>query len=559
MKVYQYGLRRPIVNADRVRACIFAGHKFYNDLTASNRQTRSNLRDLEIRSGLTPALSAMEQCKAKELDAASAIAKYRSTTRSREVPPEMKKSLLEAKKATKLARARLGELRKRLRENAEVLAKKAEIQLQGNTASREVRAKSPLAEGGDLSGGWGTLALVSDAVLDASKDTPLFQDGHPKDPRFHSWRGDGSIGVQVHQKGASKQGLTVAEFTSPNDWAYISEGDRPNRKLLHLRVGSSPNGTPIMATWPMVMHRPLPPDAVIRRIGVYRRHVGPKDEWTVSITVKATDQSEPPKGGHVAVDLGWHMTAAGIRVAYTLDDQGRSEELIFEPRRFKEAERLQGIRTDNFNAAREALANYLNTAEHSWLHEECETLPSWRSPVRLAKVVRKWRTQRVPGDTAAYEAAEAWRYHDYHMWAWETGLRKKAERYTKDMYRVFARRLADLYEFASVPDTDFARLRVSDDEQWVTDIRQWSAVGTLREYIMAAFRDRVTKRSAIPKCPACGAETFGRQTIFCSKCPTEEDRDYAVAIGMLNDAGIDTQEIVHNRKRFQESMRSAAE
>ena len=50
--------------------------------------------------------------------------------------------------------------------------------------------------------------------------------------------------------------------------------------------------------------------------------------------------------------------------------------------------------------------------------------------------------QHRRGEHEAYTALETWRYHDNHLWRWESDQRKKTERMRQDTYRVFAAKLA---------------------------------------------------------------------------------------------------------------------
>src|SRR4029077_13309836 len=191
-----------------------------------------------------------------------------------------------------------------------------------------------------------------------------------------------------------------------------------SRTTLRLRVGSDESKRPIFAVWPMRMHRPLPPNSLIKTASVKREKIGPRDRWTLQITVDMTETKivapKPTIGGAVAIDIGWRLlkmqtdtqtqsempTAStdvtavsdedsrpadgsdnpswqpqdALRVASYGDDSGNQGELRLDARllsALKYADRLRGIRDTAFGVALQQLVSFLRVARDlpPWLKE----------------------------------------------------------------------------------------------------------------------------------------------------------------------------------------------
>src|SRR5262249_40129608 len=110
------------------------------------------------------------------------------------------------------------------------------------------------------------------------------------------------------------------------------EGRRTSmRTTLRMRIASGETGRePVWATWPMMMHRPIPKSAVIKSAVVALEKAGPRESWYVYITV---DETLVPKrracgAGRVAVAFGWRVRPDGaIRVAMVADGVHAEEEV----------------------------------------------------------------------------------------------------------------------------------------------------------------------------------------------------------------------------------------
>lgn len=710
--VYRYGLLPPTENAATVREQMRLAHKYQNDLVAIERHRReswSRMRERYV-PGLAEAEEALAKWDAELKRIRDLTPKKRKDTysktrqKTREMPsPENKAAERAAAAQRKAARETLKPLKAAFAEMIGPASREYERRriercsdpdpTKDNPDRRKAkpavivgqqipRLRAEMLAEAEWHSAWkesvaldveadakwdavkascgvysGTQALVVDAVVQA------IGDAMPGLPNFQRWCGEGSVGVQVHQKGQKPKGskdvpMTVPEFLNgtgnAKNWLHSTargvetrpphsnpsveaarrrnaerranskRGNTRELRDLHVRVDSTDSGEPVMATFPMVMHRPLPPNAIIKRVVVQCRKIGPREEWYCCLTV-ATEgllrDPAPTCGGAVAVEIGWRtvpldphpkrpgVPRVGVQVARYLTTGGRAEPLVIDLTGLRKADELRSIREKNFNEARAALVDWLreNTVPE-WMRaltvKRGSDLPSeaqaiayleqWKSQGRLAglclrmaaegfggdaaayaKLREHLRSTRHRGDTAAVEAVnvwraetglfdgeagamaarmETWRYHDNHLWRWESDQRKKTERMRQDTYRVFAAKLASEHprllvsdavysEMARRPDVDGERTNETAERN-----RQGSAPGALREALVAAFKARggeVMKVSAAglsTTCPDCGScdpgqrDNVGRMC-RCVACQAEHDIDDTALLNMLRLGG----------------------
>lgn len=584
--VYKYGLLPPVSEAEYVRDQMMLAHRYKNRLIEIERERREGSREVERAAGDVEALRLEKEQAQKDVDdAVLGVKSARAAGRRRAETDAMRERLKLARDRLKLARSRWAEARKTAREDPAIIEKRKSLWQRASERTREARAGNGLH--------WGTGAIIDQAVEAASK-MPLYALGEPADPRFKRWTGEGSVGVQVHQKGATKTGLSVSEATTGSgdarSWLRIERAESPrgvvadskrSRKRmyarLHVRLGTREDGSPLMACWPMVMHRPLPSGAIVKRVSVSVRRVGPREEWSCELTISCEQTKEgAPKGsGVVAVDFGWLATPDGLRVATWVDERGCSEQLVLTGRDHEgllKPDELRSGRDKDFNKALARLVEHLRErGMPTWMRaltvrkgerepterQAIAYLSGWRSPARLASLCRRWRELREAGDAAAFEALEAWRYHDFHLWSWQESQRRSSIRRRLDIYRNFAADLAKRYERVVVGDVDYADLArrpVASDDVVIDAAalnRKNASPGTLRLALKQAFLSRggeyseVDCRGLSTMCPGCGSSDPGQRVdrehmIACFSCREyTPDLDTVMCLNLLRRAGRD--------------------
>lgn len=452
IRVYRYGLTPPTHNAELVRAQMRAGHDYRNTLTEIERGRRAAMR--EAMSSYADVAELERAVSAVEMDLERAIrvvSKERAKTRSRSETAEQRQAVAAARAAKKEAVGRLRERRMQLREDAELKARIDRIDELANELKRSARAATDAY--------WGTYLLAEDAVSKAAK-APLYDGAEPNDPRFRRWDGTGSIGVQI------QHGMTRAELLSCEDTRMqIAESPRGRHdvyRVLRVRVGSD-GRAPVWAEWGLKMHRPIPDDGRIKNASVVLRRVATREEWYVTITVDEAEREPTCGHGAVAMNLGWRKMGDECRVAMCVDESGAVRELRLPSviaTGIARADEIRGTRDTEFARALASLLAWIDSSETipACLAKARETLPQWKSEARLASLVRRWRDERVDGDGAAFDAAEAWRKQDVHLWQWEAEQRRRSELHRREVYRCWAAEMAQTYSTIVLDDVDLSEL-----------------------------------------------------------------------------------------------------
>lgn len=557
IRVYRYGLLAPTAQVQRVNEQMRLAHAYYNNLVMLQRGLRNAMRAAETEHGNVKELQAkVAEAKLAYDGARADIRKQRSATRSRSETDEQKKRVFELKDVLIGARLALKEVRFKIRESGDLVQERDRLSEMANAMKRNMREHSGVY--------WGTYFLI-EAAVDAAAKMPLWDGITPQDPHFRRWSGEGRIGVQYSPPTTPEKvfgGDTRLQIDPVDERAWWSkirgERRRFNRTVLRLRVGSAGSGNrePIFASFPMKMHRPFPKDSFIRGATVHRRMIGPREDWSVTITVETPEGWRAEKGGEgaVAVDLGWRVIDDGIRVAIASDGQELNVS-AWDMGGLAKADSLRSIRDSNFNLARERLVRQLagegetmissdqpspgepgtsstittspavaGTVGPPWFAAATRTLSLWRSPARLAALCIRWRDNRFAGDEAAYEALRRWESDDDHLWRWETSQRKKTHRRRRDQYSNFAARLARQYETLVLERFDLRKIATRKDErenEAARSNRHAVAVSELRAVLTNAFEARGGRVVLVEA---------AYSTLTCSKCQHVNKLDLASSI-----------------------------
>ncbi|MCL2779033.1 MAG: hypothetical protein FWD73_13610 [Polyangiaceae bacterium] len=562
IRVYRYGLLAPTMNGALVREQMRGANQYRNVLVEIECARRSALRTLLTDNGLRQLEEEVAAAEASVQTAVAAAREVRSSARSA-ASVTARHRVREARETRRRAVDALRARRREIRDSAAVQRAMSEINERAASLRRSARGLCGVY--------WGTYLLVEDADHRA-RAAALYDGALPNNPRCLRFFGSGRIGVQI-QRGipcavlfGSDARLRVAPV-DPGAWQSPERAERRrlSRTVLSLRIGSE-GRSPIWAQWPMTMHRPLPEGSIVKRatVSVHRR--GPREEWSVEITLEVPDDSfvgsranqANGTGSVVAIDIGWRAMGGELRVAAWAGSDGRSGELVLPESlvgAFVKVEELHSIRDQNFTAARQGLEAWLTgfAAIPDWLHDASDSIAEWRHPSRLAALAKKWKGLRFAGDEQAFEALEAWRYHDHHLWSWEASQRINALRARREIYRVFASRLVRTYASIILENFDFrstAESRLSDDVRTSSRgsrrDRQIAAVSELRAILQNASAGRSVgiemldatgaADSADSACPPCSSKEFdtaGQLHGACDPCDSVWDSHENAARGLL--------------------------
>lgn len=561
-RVYKFGLLAPSTHATEVRELLFTAHRYRNQLTEIERERRKLIRDA-LGPGLHEAEVRAEEVEERCVAVSLEIKAHHAAARTRKTPEALtaRQKTLKAERKTALAAFRA--LKRDLYASPATQDALAGIKEMSSERARKARGESGLAPHA-----WGTYQRV-EAAADASRKMPLYDGIEPNDPRFHRYGGEGSFAIHLQNDNA----MAVEKLFKPNNWVRVDALDarvwipetprgerrRLSRTILRIRIGVDEQREPVFATFPMIMHREIPPGSVISWVVVQLRRTGPREEWTVSFTVSLPDAKPVPSAargrGAVAIDIGWRLVPGivpgtqDLRVCAHYGEDGKTGDLRLRARDLSGLgsfpDSIRANRDDSFNLARRMLSQWIaaETTIPDWLTRATRTLEDWRSPARLAKMVHEWRDARFPADAEIYLALEAWRYRDRHLWQYETGQRTGALRNRREIYRRFGAMLASRYETVVFEDFDLRRLARrpktfetdKNENETARTNRFLAATSELRGCILNAFASRggssakVNALDSTRICHSCGSvEVFDAAAFVvhaCSACGLVWDQD----------------------------------
>lgn len=572
-RIYTYGCLPTTEGADLVNEQFLLAHRYQNKLVEIERQRRASYRGLMAAYDTVSPLVAKLAGITEERDALrTAIKVARATARARTIVPDSTRARVqELLVAAKALRAEIREAKRVAAEDSLVAAELAVIEARAQEAQKAARAESGVY--------WGTYLLVERANDQARKS--------PTDPRFRRFDGRGRVGVQFQRTstpdGVDVLGIPVAIMFGDDTrmrigavpaeaWARRRGGpEHLTRTVVRIRIGTK-DRQPVWAAFPMILHRPLPADGVVKLAWIRRYNVSPyryetrpdhrAKPYRYELQVSVEAASFIPIGcagkGTAAIDIGWRtFHADGIRVAMIVDDQGREQEVrlpavILE--RLAHTDSIRATRDQEFNSIKLRLLAWLlaqpDSVEPTWHREQLQYLPQWRSPARLATAVWDWREHRVGGDEEIYPALEEWRKHERHLYQWEANKRVSALGHRKEVYRQLAHELSTRYATIVIEKFDLrrtARLAAPEEDPNAPKAsrhnRQSVALSELRNSLVQACRSRgvevveVNAKDSTMTCAACGAlDKFDAAVNLihaCSHCGEVWDQDVNAARNIL--------------------------
>ena len=251
-------------------------------------------------------------------------------------------------------------------------------------------------------------------------------------------------------------GLTVADLFGAthsqvavdvlpdNAWTHPSRGER--RRIQRTRLTATifvRSGERRTVTWPMIMHRPIPQDCLIKEVVVTRRKVGPSWRWQVTFTCTRFVEMPSERTATsqiVAVDLGWRRLPEGIRVATVLRNDNAPADFIILPAYildgFALIENLQSERATMKNNIVAWLKNldWTTAPEALTVHLPALQDARFTSAARIASLAIAWRSHQG-WNPEGCRRLERWRLDDKRLWLWEANQREKLLARRTDLYR----------------------------------------------------------------------------------------------------------------------------
>jgi hypothetical protein len=205
-----------------------------------------------------------------------------------------------------------------------------------------------------------------------------------------------------------------------------------------------------------------------------------------------------------------------------------------------------------------------------WLAESAQTIPYWRGPERLARLVTKWRDNRFPADavmderfeplrswlatmshreavrrqrvpqdlTCVFGIMDAWRKWDKHLGQWFAHVKRDVGVRRDQDFRIVAKQLRSEYAKCVLADINWAKLAEKEEsDEGIKLTREQrrmaraASPGKLTTCLKEAFTSDIVLVSAVDItaiCHACSeTHTFDRKELVtrCNHCGAEWDQD----------------------------------
>lgn len=551
--IYRYGLRRPDrKTSERLLDEMRLANRYYNALIEIMRRKGEAVQTARRR--LYPEYEALETRAAElsqQIESQRALIKAANAkARTRGENTGLKLEIAKLKGELTQVRAQLKEQRAALKDDPALRAAWDQCEAAANAEVKSAREARECS--------WGTGGEIEASVKQAT------QKSHGM-PRFRRWDGGGKFAVQI-QGGMSIEEAFGGEHTQLriDDLPHRDCIDRMPRShrmtRLHLRIGSDAERNPVWVSVPLIYHRPLPPDARIKRAYVSCRIVGKRPVWECGFVLARESgwaKDDQATDGDAGIDVGWRIVPEGLRVAYWVADDSAEGQVALSQEwldRWRQIDERQGARDRAFDAARDRLADWIDARGESlpdWLTGRLKdrdsgrrTLRLWRSPTRLWSLVAHWRDNRFDGDSEIYDWLLSWWREERREHDGIEGMRRRQQNQRDEVYRQFAVGLRRRYKTACIESTNWARMQraaAPEDESPDGAVRHYmrhAAVGRLLELIREHFAEvvGVPAKDTTRRCQSCGsvAVVEGQYLmVTCPDCGETIDQDRRAAINLL--------------------------
>lgn len=567
--VRQYGLLDPL-NWDRDCAeHLYLQHKFWNRLVEIERDHRTAYR------AIVDADEAVSVAHQQIEDIKQAIADQDALRKAARKEHRAKKG-----EHTKPFDDRIAELKKQIRDlspQAKELRNKAREKAKEALSELEPVRKEAVKKAYQESGLWWS---NYNRVIDSYNVARVRAMKTGADLRFHRFDGSGVFRCQV-QGGmtteellAGRHNIAQLRLIDHDEFAHLrggqagkcrqSFGSRNYERgygVLSITVYTDKDAEGKhrrrMLDFPIILHRPLPPEATLKELKVVRKRIGTDFRWDATFTF--TEEVEPV--GHAlpesrcGVNLGWKAVKGGLRVATIFDGLNPPRHIVL-PRvimvKLLYVQDLQG-RIDT--AANENFAWLLARLDEAG-EEPPESLAKAFAalkrikkphPREFAKTVLMWKDfpDYLPG---LYAEAEKRRQDCRRLEQECSNLRDKVGRRREDFYRCRAKEIAETYAQIALDKMDLQQLAALENEQGeATELTQKArfqrtvaAVSVLREWIVkqsvktGASVDSFSLASS-EICHKCGDKVQARSASSvrtCLSCGASWDEDSNAAINL---------------------------
>lgn len=557
---YRYGLLSPLDWGDDVREHLWLQNKLWNRLVEITREERARYRAIiGADEDVAPIQARIDALKAKKEALLFERKRERAKARKRVATPELDAQIKDLAQGVRDASAEAKELRTAAK--ARMKPALDEMNQWRFQAVKDARNASGLW--------WGNYNAVCQSY-DVARTKAMKENA---ELRFHRFDGTGRFTCQI-QGGATpeaifsgKCSLVNVKPVQPEAFAHPSRGarKRAQRTELALTIYTHDGGRR-MLTFPMIYHRPLPANAVVKQVVVTARKIGTKLRWHVVFTCAMPDEAEATNGLGAAcgINLGFIRVLGGMRVAMLSNGHGQRDDLVLPQGWMDGMDHVEAIQADRdlrLNAAHAVVREIVGALPSDPPAPEPDPEPAptlvgrLRSiamapkigSAKLAAAVLRWRDERSDMLPEALAKLEAWRKLDKRLLEEQANLRDRLQAARTEKYRLWARGVVERYGVVAVVSMrlkEMAQVKAREngtENDLVAPARAQrhrASLYSLQSELMRQCEkagaqfvkvdDKVT-----PVCHSCGAETaIATDDIMqsCEHCHKVWDRDENAAI-----------------------------
>jgi Putative transposase DNA-binding domain len=383
--------------------------------------------------------------------------------------------------------------------------------------------------------------------------------------REHQWNGSGQVSVRFQRGLPVRTAFTCRgrrlQIDPVPEEAWTSPMRSTRRKLsrsrVRIRVASTHEQLPVWFEIPVVIHRPMPPDGLIRRASLIRERLGLAWRYRLILTVAraqspASVSRERPS---IGIDIGWRLVPEGLRVAFWADTLNRQGSLSIPASDLEEFAKVRGLWSvlgKSFPEVRSAVLGWLKGKSiPEALLPHFVNVTERQSAEDLLRLLEIWQKHRCEGDETVFDQLLAWKSRHVHLWTWAVNLRDQLTRKRLEIFRHFAAGLVKEYGAVFLEDFDLRWLsRIPPAEVDGIPIgakyRVIAAPGILQQAIENACRrtgvlvTRTRARNTTKTCHVCGRIgewNAAKKLVHACGCGAVWDQDYNAAVQILR-AGV---------------------
>lgn len=336
--------------------------------------------------------------------------------------------------------------------------------------------------------------------------------------RFHAFDGTGRFfcqiqgGMSVEDLFAGRHSIVQALPVPPEAYVHPSRSERERLARTKLTItvytatGEDDRRIRRTLTFPMMLHRPMPPEARIKELEVVRKRVGSDFRWSVTFTCRMPSGTAAPVNSSTmacGIDLGWRKTKDGLRVATLRDSAGntryihmlseKSNEFL---EKMKHLDDLRSRIDTEFTELQDGLRERLKEPEAApeALRELLRSILASRKAKhgKLFLLVREWRDNHSEFEPATLDYLDGCRKRLKRDQNEMDHLREKVLASRTDFYRCRAAEIAQQYAIIGLEKFDLRKIAkvktaVGNNPQAPEEVRrmrQIANVSELRKWIL---------------------------------------------------------------------------